>query len=105
MANLTQTPGELNIKTTRDNFSMLVDFDISLTGYTFDAAIVHKGSDVKSALTVTNTNLASGQITISADDSALLAIPLDKHFWYLRWTDGSGNVRRVLAGDFELAEK
>ena len=105
MANLTQTAGELNIKTTRDNFSMLATFNISLTGYTFEAYIVHKNSDVNSALTVTNTNLASGQITISADDSVLAAIPLDKHFWYLRWTDGSGNVRRVLAGDFELVEE
>lgn len=102
MATITNKPGTLNIETTRDDFSALVDFGIVLTGYTFEAVIIHKNSDNTTPITVTNTSLADGQITLSVQDTALALVPYDKHDWYLCWTDGSGNKRKVLAGTFEV---
>ncbi len=105
MANLTNVPGELNIKTTRDDFSVTLDFSIALTGYTFAAYIVPKNVGTPVAMTVTAVDLSAGQIKLTVDDAVLAALSLDTHYWYLKWTDTDTNVRRVLAGDFQLVEK
>lgn len=100
MADLDQRPGELNITTTTsDDLSILLDFDIVLTGYTFTAFVEHDGTST--AITIVNTNLATGQITISLTNTQLTTIGTGYHFWYLAWNDSSLD-RRVLAGNFNI---
>lgn len=103
MVDFTQTPGVLNIEATQgDDFSVLVDFDISLTGNTFEAKVDESNGD-QTTITVTNTDLSEGQITLSISDTLMGALALDVHKWYLdQTTDGS--QRRYLAGDFKVKE-
>lgn len=105
MANVTQIPGSLNIKIAQgDDLSILLDFDISLTGYTFESKVIETNGD-ETTITVTDTDLSAGQITLSMTDTltALLSTTLEEafHSWYLDRTN-AGNQRRYLAGDFEV---
>ena len=105
MANVTQVPGSLNIKLAQgDDLSILLDFDIDLTGYTFESKVVETNGDL-TTITVVETNLSTGQITITMTDtlSDALSITADEtfHSWYLDRTN-AGNQRRYLAGDFEV---
>ena len=107
MADVTQVPGRLNIKLTQgDDLSILLDFDISLTGYTFTANVIETNAD-STTITVVETDLSNGQITLTMTDtlSALLTITEDNsfHSWYLDRTN-AGNQRRYLAGDFEVVK-
>lgn len=98
MADLDQRPGELNITTTTsDDLSIALDFDISLTGYTFTAFIEHDGTST--AITITTVDLSAGQITLSLTNTQLATIGTGYYFWYLAWNTGTTD-RRVLAGDF-----
>ena len=100
MAAITQVPGKLNITTTTDDdLSVLLDFDVVLTGYTFVAKVEHNQNTT--AITVTDTNLSAGQITIALSNALLMAIGEGLHRWYLIWTTGTTD-RRVLAGDFTI---
>ena len=103
MADYEQLPGELNIKTSiSDDLSILLDFDIDLTGYTFTANMLKAGTETATALTVTNTSLPSGQITISTTNTTLATLGSGIHRWYLKWINPSTIDRKVLAGKFEL---
>src|SRR3990167_2807901 len=100
MAEFEQIPGELDIEVgLGDDLSMLVDFDIVLTGYTFSAKVEHAATTTD--ITVTSTNLAVGQITMSLTDAQITAIGAGSHRWYLTWTTGTTS-RRVLAGVFTI---
>ena len=100
MADLDQRPGELNITTTTsDDLSIALDFDISLTGYTFTAFVQH--SDTTTAITITNVDLSAGQITLSLTNTQLATIGQGFHFWYLAWNTGTVD-RRILAGNFNI---
>jgi uncharacterized protein (UPF0303 family) len=107
MATYAQTPGLLNIKGVFGaHFSCQLDFGTSLTGYTFDSAIVLQEYPTKreQAVTVTIDNAGSGIITLSlteAQTTALGAISNKK--WYLNWTIG-GIKQTILAGNFELSD-
>ena len=100
MADISQEPGELNITTTTgDDLSILLDFDISLAGYTFTSKVEHAGTTT--TITTTNTDLAAGKVTISLTNTQLAAIGEGVHRWYLEWNSGTAD-RRVLAGDFTV---
>jgi hypothetical protein len=107
MATYSQTPGLLNIKgVVGSHFSCQLDFDTSLSGYTFDSAIVLQEYPTKreQAVTVTIDNAGSGIITLSLtglQTSAIGAIANKK--WYLNWTIG-GIKQTILAGRFELSD-
>jgi hypothetical protein len=99
MADLTQIPGTLNIKTTAvDDLSFLLDFDVVLTGYTFSSKVV---ANSLTSITVTDTDLSAGKITLSLTDVQLTAIGTGSFLWYLDWTTGT-TTRRVLAGTFTI---
>ncbi len=105
MADVTQIPGSLNIKIAQgDDLSILLDFDINLTGYTF-TSVVAESDGTTTTITVVETDLSSGQITLTMTDtlSAALSVTEDNsfHSWYLDRTN-AGNQRRYLAGDFEV---
>lgn len=103
MATYSQTPGDLDLEVgLGDDFSMLIDFDISLTGYTFESKVTKPSGDV--TITVTNTDLSAGQITLSLTDVQITSIGFGRYSWYLTWTTGSAS-RRVLAGDFTVKDK
>jgi len=100
MTTFEQLPGELDIEVgAGDDLAILLDFDISLTGYTFESTVVKPSGNT--AITVTNTNLASGQITLSLTDVQITAIGVGTWYWYLTWTL-SGASRRALAGVFTV---
>lgn len=98
----TQIPGELNIKVGYgDELALPIDFDISLTGYTFAANVVQEPTEEETAFIVSGTNLASGQIALYLSETQIQNIEEGKHKWYLIWTVNSQS-RRALAGYFEI---
>jgi hypothetical protein len=107
MATYSQTPGLLNIKgVVGSHFSCQLDFDTSLSGYTFDSAIVLQEYPTKreQPITVAVNNAGSGIITLSLtgiQTSSVGAIANKK--WYLNWTIG-GIKQTILAGRFELSD-
>jgi uncharacterized protein (UPF0303 family) len=107
MATYSQTPGLLNIKgVVGSHFSCQLDFNTSVSGYTFDSAIVLQEYPTKreQAVTITIDNAGSGIITLSLtglQTSAIGAIANKK--WYLNWTIG-GIKQTILAGRFELSD-
>jgi len=105
MAYIEQNPGELNIfAVVGDDISIPLNFDIALTGYTFSAILLWQQNGVTKevVITVTNTNLADGIITLSLTDAQTTSIgEVTNRPWYLVWTSG-GVSRTVLAGNFTL---
>jgi len=101
MTTYQQIPGELNLEVgLGDDLSKLIDFDISLVGYTFEAKVEPSDGSTAVSMTVANTDLANGQITIGLTDTQITAIGAGTtNKWYLTWTI-SGASRRVLAGKF-----
>ena len=97
-----QTPGELDIEIGYgDDLALPVDFDISLTGYTFESKVIQENTEVETSIIVSGTNLPSGQLSLFLTESQINAIEEGKHKWYLLWTS-SGVSRRALAGYFEI---
>jgi len=102
MAKVEQTPGRLDIVATKgDKLSILIDFDIDTTGYTWDVKAVHGSTDT--AFSVSSATDGSGQETISMASTDLDLISAGSHRWYMDRTD-AGNERRYLAGDFIVVE-
>lgn len=87
---------------------LLIDMlfeDEVLTGFTFLGYIILEPLPLEKryALTVTNTDLAEGQIQVSLSDTQTTEIgPISGRPWYLQWTDTSGNQRNVLMGSMQL---
>ena len=101
MAEITQIPAELDIEVTQgDDWSMLIDADIDLTGYTF-ASKVEEVDGTSTDITVTETDLSAGQVTLSLTDTETDALSVINHKWYFDWTV-SGATRRVLAGKYTI---
>jgi len=104
MAEVEQVPGSLDLVVGEgDDLALALDFDVDLTGYTFEAVIEvtgQPGSPVP--VPVTGTSLASGQIGLGLTDVLLASVPVGIiHAWYLKWTFGAIS-RRVLAGAFKI---
>lgn len=115
MAELTQLPGELNLRLVQgDELNVDCDFDVNITGYTITNSVYvtnvyaagggGSGFVTTVGATVTTfgqtvTNAATGQIKLglTEDKSALLS-PAIGYRWYLRWVDTSGVTRTVLSG-------
>jgi len=102
MTDFNQIPGKLDITATRgDDFSFALDFDISLSGYTFSAQVVTISTGTLVPLTVTSTDLTLGKIGISLIKATLSGLSVAQHHWYLDATTG-GATRRFLAGEFNV---
>jgi len=102
MADLSQVPGILNLSLARgDDLPLVCDFDFALTGgYSFSSQVdFQDGTSL--AIPVSGTFLVSGVLTAYFMDTDDWAI--GDHNWYLRWVvGGSGNGRKILAGEFKL---
>jgi len=102
MTQIKQVPGRLDIVATKgDKLSILIDFDIDTTGYTWDVKAVHGTTDT--AFSVASATDGSGQETISMASSDLDLISAGAYSWYMDRTD-AGSERRYLAGDFTVIE-
>ena len=105
MAEVTQIAGVLDIEFNQGNdVSVLLDYDIDLTGYTFEAKVTETDG-TETSFTVVETSLANGQITLTMTDtlSGAIAITTDRppHQWYLDRTN-AGNQRRHFSGDCKV---
>jgi hypothetical protein len=108
MADFQQVPGVLNITTTRDDDVTLIltwkdanSLPMDLTGYTFVAEI---DGTTNSILTVTNTDLVNGIISVVIPKTVLAAYIDGIYGWHLTRTI-AGLSRRVLYGNFTLKTK
>jgi hypothetical protein len=106
MVTFEHLPGGLDIEGVVGNdiaMDVLVE-DTDLTGYTFLSYIILEPTPLEKryAMTVTNTDLAEGQIQVSLTDSQTTEIgPVSNKPWYLQWTV-SGLTRNFLMGRFQL---
>ena len=98
----TTIPGTLNFTVKRGNrFSALVDFDISLTGYTVTSSVVSAitGSTVTS-VSVDSSLFADGKVGVSLSDVQTGNLA-GTYRWRLDWNSGSA-PRTALEGFFEV---
>jgi len=100
MAVFEQLPGYLALSFRQgDDFTTTVDFDFNVTGYTWQA-------DVRSTITgesveeisVTVTDAAAGQMTLSLTDEETAALPAGTWGWTLVGT--AGGVKRTYFSGF-----
>lgn len=104
MATVSATPGTLNLIVKQGQaVSQLLDFSISLTGYTFTAEIVSAVTYAAvAALDVTTVNLATGQVSIGLDPADAANIAAGTYLWRLVWTPADGDPRTALEGIWEV---
>ena len=104
MATVSATPGTLNIIVKQGQaVSQLLDFSISLTGYTFTAEIVSAVTySAVAALDVTAVNLATGQVSVGLDAADAADIAAGTYLWRLVWTPADGDPRTALEGIWEV---
>jgi hypothetical protein len=104
MATVSATPGTLNIVVKRNEaVSQLLDFSISLTGYTFSAEIVSAVTFATvQALTVSTVNLATGQVNVGLSAANAANVAAGTYLWRLVWTPAAGNDQTALEGIWEV---
>ena len=101
MAEVTQIPGTVDLEIAQGNdMSFLFTFDIDLTGYTFEAK-VDEADESETVITVVETDLSAGKVTITMASSLSSLISVATHNWFLDRTN-VGSRERLLAGDFEV---
>ena len=99
MTEVTQVPGELDIKAKKgDDLTLTFDQSNDMTGFTMSAAVVtNQGTIVP--MTVTEVAYATGQFTITLADTDFANIEIGVHNWYCDRTN-AGNQRRYWEGKF-----
>jgi len=104
MATVSATPGTLNVIVKQGQaVSQLLDFSISLVGYTFSAEIVSAVTYATvSALTVTAVDLATGQVNVGLSAASAANVAAGTYLWRLVWTPAAGNARTALEGIWEV---
>lgn len=103
MPSYDQTPGLLNLSLKAgDDFSTLIDFSISMTGYTVTASMtsVVSGAEVQ-AFTVTAADASAGQFNISLTDTQTAALARGTYGWQMRWVENNA-TRTALTGYVEV---
>lgn len=120
MATFAQLPGTLDATfVAGDEVAIALDFDRDLTGYTITTAVyvtavyasggggtgfVTGIGDTAATFSISNTNLAAGQITIGLSETQTAALsPAIAYRWYLRWVDTGQVTRTVLSGTVTVA--
>lgn len=104
MPTVATTPGSLNVTVQQgDELSQLLDFSISLTGYTFSAEVVSALTGATLATpTVTAVDLSAGQVNLAMSETQTAALAVGSYLWRLIWT-APGTVRRTaLEGILEV---
>lgn len=103
MPSYDQLPGTLNLSFVRgDDFSVLVDFSITMTGYAVTAEMVSVVSGaVVQEMTATAVDAAAGQFNVSLTDTQTAALARGTYGWRLTWIEGSA-TRTALTGFVEV---
>lgn len=117
MATISQLPAQLTLRKFRgDDLVVSLDFDVDLTGYTFDsdiyrlsAVVGNLGTTVTSAEDVGSfavgvVSYPLGQITLTLSDTASDALDPGAYRWHFRWTSPTGDTRTVLNGALEVVD-
>ena len=91
MATYDQLPAKLNLRwSVGDDFSALLDFDVSLVGYTA-AAVVYSTTIGATVATFTTTipDALAGKVNIALTDTQTAALGPGTYGWQLTWTIGT----------------
>jgi hypothetical protein len=103
MTTFKQTPAPLNIEAiSNDDFEFYLDFDISLSGYSFVSNIILSATNEEISMGITGIDLNAGQIKIFMAQTGMASLPIGTHKWYADWDTGT-QTRRILAGDFKVS--
>ena len=103
MASYDQTPGALNLSFKRgDDFSTLIDFSITMTGYTVTAGMTSlvTGDEVQ-PLTVSFASATAGQVNVSLTDTQTAALARGTYGWQMKWVENQA-TRTALTGFVEV---
>lgn len=109
MADYAVLPSNLNLIFVRgDEFGILLDFSIDLTGYQFQTVVFEVAGVVDGQVvagpdavnfTLTEVDLSAGEINLSLQENQTQAFNLTKTYrWYLRWVAPGVVTRTVLSG-------
>ncbi len=85
-----------------DDFSALIDFSISMSGYTVTAGMTSlvTGSEVQ-PLTVSFVSATAGQVSVSLTDTQTAALARGTYGWRMTWVE-SNATRTALTGFVEV---
>jgi len=99
MATYDQLPGQMQLRwRPGDDFGSLLDFDISLVGYTASARVTSTVTGATlSTFTTTIADAANGKINVALTAAQTTAIGAGTFGWNLTWTAG-GVTRTALEG-------
>ena len=99
MATYDQIPATLNLRWSVGNdFSALLDFDISLVSYTAVATVYSTiTGNAVTTFTTTFPDAAAGKVNIALTDTQTTAIGQGTFVWQLVWTVGTV-TRTAMAG-------
>jgi hypothetical protein len=85
------------------DFSALVDFDVSLVGYTVSASLTSLvSSTVVQAFTASVADAAAGQVAVSLTDTQTAALAAGTYGWQLDWVAPGSVQRTALSGTAEV---
>lgn len=104
MSTFSVLPGTLNVNVRQgDVLSFVVDFDIAVTNYTFEAEIYSTvdGSTVQ-AMAANVVVAAQGTVQLGLTSEQTAALPVGTYKWFMRWDTGSGSYRTAVEGFFEV---
>lgn len=106
MSTYSQLPGVLNLTVkSGDDFSTVVDFDISLAGYTVSSFVTSLVSGVNvTPIGTTISNAGLGQVTVTMADTETSSLTPGSYGWSLRWVSGTGETRNALGGILEVVK-
>lgn len=94
-----QLPAQLNLRwSVGDDFSALLDFDVSLVGYSA-AAVVYSTTTGATVATFTTTipDATAGTVNIALSDTQTAALGAGTYGWQLSWTVGA-TTRTAMEG-------
>jgi hypothetical protein len=97
-------PGSLNLSLRRgDEYGTLVDFSVSLTGYTFSSQIYSTFTgDTIATPTVTAVDLSVGQVNVGMTELQTAALQAGTYGWRLIWVAPGNVTRTALQGFVEV---
>ena len=83
-----------------DDFELLLDINLDLTSYVFDAYI-EDSTGTQVPFTVTATNLTNGQLSLKIL-RVVTILMYGSYTWAFKWIDTSLNHLTILAGSVEV---
>ena len=100
MATYDQLPGQMQLRwRAGDSFSSLLDFDISLTGYTASAIVTSTVTGgTLATFTTTVADAAAGKINVALSSAQTSTLGVGTFGWSLTWVAPGSVTRTALEG-------